>query len=142
CDINKRIFAIFSIQIENKNGSTIVYDPELIKEYISPKDDVYIIPWVCEPITLNLENTDALEKQLEFINELVDSIEKCDPWVKEIFGIEGVGEGVVMYPYSECGQILRLEMSELMFKAKGALHRVVSAKKPAQVNPELASSVE
>ena len=140
--IKSRVFAVFAVQIEATNGSQVLYAPEQIETFITPKNDVYIIPWEDDPITLDLVNPDVLERQLEFINDMVARVEECDPWVKDNFGVEGIGEGVVMYPYDETGEISRTELSELMFKAKGEKHKVVNTKKPAQVNPELVKSVD
>ena len=77
------------------------------------------------------------------INELVEQIETTDPWVKATFGIEGVGEGIVLYPELEDSLLLdRTRLSELMFKAKGEKHQVVRQKKPAQLEPEVARGLE
>ena len=72
---------------------------------------------------------------------MVEAVEKIDPWVKDNFGIEGVGEGLVMYPEAN-DVVIREGYTELMFKAKGEQHRVVKNKQAVQLDPEVAQNIE
>jgi hypothetical protein len=78
---------------------------------------------------------------------MVSEVETADPWVAEVFGLRGLGEGVVLYPvegvaFDAEGGTDRDRYVDLMFKAKGEEHRVVRQKRPAQLDPEVARSVE
>src|SRR3990167_702915 len=83
---------------------------------------------------------DDLEKIVATINEQVAEVEKCDPWVKAIFEIEGVGEGLVFYPVGFHDTYD--DFSNLSFKAKGTQHRVIAHSKPAQVDPSVAATAQ
>jgi hypothetical protein len=75
------------------------------------------------------------------VNDVVAEVEHVDPWVKENFGVEGTGEGIVCYPVSK--EHLGFEnFTYLCFKAKGEKHKNVATAKPAQLNAEAAASVE
>ena len=89
--------------------------------------DIFVLPYYGEPVTLNFGDKAQLKTASETINNIVKEVEAIDPWVKETFGIEGVGEGLVMYPETN-GIVIREGYTELMFKAKGEKHRVVKSK--------------
>lgn len=72
---------------------------------------------------------------------MVEAVEIIDLWVKEIFGIEGVGEGLVWYPEAD-DVVIREGYTDLMFKAKGEQHRVVKNKLAVQIEPEIARNIE
>ena len=78
---------------------------------------------------------------VNIINQKVADVEKCDPWVKATFGIDGLGEGIVYYPVS-AEHAGRDSFSDLSFKAKGEKHKVVKQKSPVQVDPEKVASVD
>lgn len=83
------------------------------------------------------DDDETLIKVVDAINPMVEAVEACDPWVKAVFGIEGVGEGLVFYPVAcESGSTY-----PPLFKAKGEKHRVMKAEKAAQLAPEVASSI-
>jgi tRNA-binding EMAP/Myf-like protein len=141
--IDKRVLAIFAIQIGTIDGY-LETDPEKIAKIIGPhnENDVFILPWYGDEIELDFTSKDQLEKSTEIINKMVDDVEKCDPWVKEVFDISGIGEGVVMYPIIDGKTLIsKSEYTDLVFKAKGEAHKVVNAKKPAQIDPEFVSTV-
>jgi len=141
--IDKRIMAIFAIQIGSIDGY-LETDPAEIAKIIGPHNepDVYIIPWYGNEIELDYFDEDQLKKSTEVINQMVADVEKCDPWVKETFGIEGIGEGVVMYPILDGKTLIsKQDYTDLVFKAKGEAHKVVNSKQPAQINPEFVSTI-
>jgi len=70
------------------------------------------------------------------INELVEEIEKVDPYVFSKFGIEEVGEGIVGVPIYECG-LNEEDFRNLSFKAKTQNHRGKKAKAAASGRFEL-----
>jgi tRNA-binding EMAP/Myf-like protein len=141
--IDKRVLAIFAIQIGTIDGY-LETDPDEIAKIIGPhnEQDVFIIPWYGKEIELDYANEEQLKTATEVINQMVADVEKCDPWVKETFGVEGLGEGVVMYPILEGKTLIsKQDYTDLVFKAKGEAHKVVNAKKPAQINPEFVSTI-
>lgn len=137
-NINKKIFAVFGAQDLNQEDS-FISEPEELSQLVIGIPDVYVLPWhgfrVEVPWT---EASERLEPIVESINQEVDRVEKCDPWVKETFGIEGIGEGLVFYPTNRQG---RKAFGDLGFKAKGEKHKVIAAR-PAQINPVQAANAE
>lgn len=144
--IGKKIFAIFAVQIDAPGSSIVLFEPSDIEQYIpktAKEAGVYVLPWATDEIELDYTNKDTLEKQVETINDIVADVEACDPWVKDIFGVEGIGEGVVMYPIiNGQGYCDHDDLTDFIFKAKGEKHQVVKVKKPVQVDPEVAKSIE
>lgn len=144
-NIDKKIFAVFAVQLINLSTGTSVYEfePEEIRKRLPDHSDIFVLPWYRYPLTFDFSDLDQLQQQADLVNELVAEIEKCDPWVKDVFGVEGVGEGVVAYPTPTSGTtITRMEFSERVFKAKGEKHQVVQTKKPAQLKPESAKNIQ
>lgn len=138
--IDRKVFAVFAVQTEGQ----IIVDPVDIWHCVVPRRsmphyDIYIIPWALGYYSLNFANSSELQEGLERINQLVADIEQCDPWVKQAFGVDGLGEGVVMYPQSEA--MTRDFFSDFVFKAKGEKHRTVCQEKPAQAEPATADII-
>ncbi len=78
---------------------------------------------------------------------MVAEVEAVDPWVSEVFGLRGLGEGVVLYPqegvaWDADGSTDRDRYVDLMLKAKGEEHRVNRQRRAAQIDPEVARSVD
>ena len=149
--IDRKVFAVYAIQISDEFGDEYVIDPEHIETILPKHPDVFVLPWVGDMFCLQFADTAKLNATAAKINGLVKEVEDCDPWVKENFGVEGIGEGVVLYPVAatdnrvgmdNTGVVNREPFSEVMFKAKGEKHQVVRQKNPAQVDPERAKSVE
>lgn len=141
--IDKKIFAVFAIQYDQEFD----INPETIRKVLPEHNQVYVL-WFNDEIVLNYENQELLSAQAEEINKLIFQIEDCDPWVKSVFGIEGLGEGLVYYPISECRivdeKILvdRSFYKDYVFKAKGEKHAVVKTKAPVQIDPEVAKNID
>lgn len=145
-------FAIFSIQIgdyDENGNATMIISPTEIERFLFEKDidlpkNAHILPWYGVEITLDYADVASLEAAAEIMNEAVDVVEACDPWVKSVFGIEGVGEGLVYYPISfeVKDHIDRWHLSTFMFKAKGEKHQVIKAKRAVQLDPEVVASVD
>lgn len=146
--IDKKIFAIFNILYIFKDTSgtksySYHYDPleiRLILRNCGDIPDTYIIPWY-KDFSVNIDfskQAEELQLELDKINQEVLEVEACDPWVKETFGIEGLGEGLVLYPMVNDYDLF----NSLLFKAKGEKHNTVNQKKPAQVNADVAKSVD
>jgi len=141
--IPNKIFAVFCIMIvENDNVLTYVVEPEEINSCLPnlPKD-VFVLPWATDRFMIDY--TKPLEETAKSLSDFVDSIEPCDPWVKETFGITGIAEGIVYYPIKTSDLELQNNetYSKYMFKAKGEKHKVAHTKQTVQADPEVVTSI-
>lgn len=147
-DIDRKIFAVFAIQYSGADEALLSDEPIAIRAKLPGHKDIFVLPWHSKEMSLDFSNSTQLQEAVEQINQMIADIEVCDPWVKETFGIEGPGEGVVMYPqYEEIGGerfaiTTRSKYSDYVFKAKGEKHRVVKTKKAVQIDPELATNMD
>lgn len=139
-----KIFAVFAVQ----NGNAAVrYDPEEILPILHdtaqqmPKE-MHILPWYGEALALDYADKASLEVEIAKLNEVILAVEKEDPWVKEIFGLSGVGEGLVFYPIGEHASSDMERLGRTMFKAKGMKHAKVRVKKPVELDPEVVATIE
>lgn len=141
--LDKRVFAVFAIQYDYP--SELLIEPQFISQVIESgknrPDNIYVLPWYGDEIELDFSSITQLEDKLKIINKMVADVESCDPWVKNTFGIEGVGEGLVLYPDPDNGIVERDRFTNFIFKAKGDKHKVVNTKKSAQIDPEVANNV-
>lgn len=141
--IDRKVFALFAFQpIGSTNDETLVVDPEVLNSYF--KDvcpDFYVIPWIDDKEYLVdwSKSSEELQPTVEELNVLVAEVEKCDPFVKSQFGVEGLGEGFVMFPVS-VEHIGKKNFANLAVKCKGELHKTVAQKRSVQVEPETAAS--
>lgn len=141
--IDRRIFTVFAVQyggVENEVAKLEI-DPDKISQLLPSHPDIFVLPFMGEPLTLDFGNRDQLESVANAINQLVSEVEQIDPWVKATFGLEGLGEGLVLYPQTQT-RVDRLTYPELMFKAKGEKHQVVKTKQPVQLDPEFVKSID
>ena len=145
--IDAKIFAIFAVQIGSSDDEdAVVYvDPMEIANVVGKlPENVYVLPWYGANFITDYKE-DNLAEIVECFNAEVGGVEHCDPWVKEVFGIEGMGEGLVYYPISfsqNNGTILRDHMSKFMFKAKGEKHKNFKTRKAVELDPEVIATVE
>jgi hypothetical protein len=139
----KKLFAVFSVQRGEGDGATIIYDPKEIEVLIAPLlkcDDVKILPWYGDEITVDFGDQNSLERTAAIVNKIVEDVEREDPWVKATYGVSGIGEGIVLYPIGIPTDAT--EYSQYMWKAKGDEHRNTRAKAAAQVKPEAANGID
>jgi hypothetical protein len=103
--------------------------------------ELYILPWYGNSIEVNFAEPESLVLTADVASTLVEGVEKEDPWVKDTFGVSGVGEGLVFYPVNPT--IAHPEiLFTYMWKAKGEKHRTVGAHQAVQVNASVAASVD
>jgi tRNA-binding EMAP/Myf-like protein len=141
CD--RKIFAVFAVQFGGIDGKIAKLEirPDKIAEFLPKHPDIFVLPFYGEPFVLDFGDRAQLASVVDTINQAVDTVEKVDPWVKETFGIEGIGEGLVLFP--ESGELAeRLSYAELLFKAKGEKHQAVKTKQPVQIEPEVAQNID
>lgn len=141
--IDRKIFAVFAIQFGGVKTEipSLEIRPEKIAEFLPQHPDIFVLPYYGEAIVLDFGNPEQLQAMAQLLNQEIEKVETVDPWVKETFGIEGLGEGLVFYPESD-DQAERLSYTEMLFKAKGEKHATVKTKEPVQIKPEVAKNVE
>jgi hypothetical protein len=142
-----KIFAVFAVQLGYGDSASLITDPSAIDFLIAPLGipGVYVIPWMPGvDFRIDYANKESVKKAADFLNGIVADVEAEDPWIKAVFGVSGVGEGVVLYPVvsSGCIPISPEAVTGLMFKAKGEKHRTVASKEAVQVNPDVLASVD
>lgn len=145
--IDRKVFCVFAVQY----GDELDVNPNSIRRAIPEHKDIFVIPWH-DCWTIDYGNVEDLQIQVDKINEKINEIEKCDPFVKETFNIEGLGEGLVFYPLPvnlEEAQRIDLPVfvhidfyNDFVFKAKGEEHKVVANKKSVQIDPTVAAGVD
>lgn len=152
-------FAVFAARkITENNGSQLDVDnsenslmvsPEELSKITSVVHGLHILPWYSAPgitvpasITIDwLASVEELAKQVDEINSWVNAVEINDPWIDEVFGIKGIGEGLVFYPVSTEHRSLA-DFNNLVFKAKGSAHKNIMKSAPAQIDASTASSID
>ncbi|MGD1919153.1 MAG: RNA ligase family protein [Pleurocapsa sp.] len=140
--IKRKVFAVFAIQYGGVGAEIAKLEirPEKIREILPQHDDIFVLPYHGEAITLDFGDSQQLKAASETINQMVEKVEAIDPWVKATFGIEGIGKGLVMYPETN-DVVIREGCTELVIKAKGEKHRVVKSKEAVQIDPETAQNI-
>lgn len=93
--------------------------------------DVHVLPWAAD-YTFDFGDAEALETELARLNLDVDMLEKEDPYVAQVFGVSGAGEGYVLTPFASglCA-LDGASYGRFAFKAKTVAHRVRKQGKPA-----------
>lgn len=142
-DIPSKIFAVFAARYLDENEDMLYTDPNFLAyNLIKDIPGAYSLPWHEEKIEIDWSKSDEeLAPVVAQINDWVMKVEQNDPWVEATFGVKGVGEGLVFYPYSTEHLGVK-DYANLSFKAKGEKHRVVKAAAPVQVNSDVAASVD
>ena len=143
--IDRKVFALFALQpIGSTDDDTLVVDPDVLNSYFKNVcPDFYVVPWVDdkEYAVDWSKSSEELQPITEELNALVAEVEKCDPWIKSEFGVEGLGEGFVMFPvsYRHTG---KQHFANLAAKCKGDRHKTVAQKRSVQIEPEVAASAQ
>jgi hypothetical protein len=141
--LDRKVFAVFALQYGVGTEARIEYDPEKIRAALPPHPDLFVLPW-WEPaqVTLNFADSASLDQEVVRLNRLVEVVEAEDPWVKETFGISGLGEGLVFYPVGQDVPTDPEGLARFMFKAKGLKHRTAGTKEPVQVAAEVVNGAK
>lgn len=149
--IPNKIFAIFAVMCISKDEqeqktAPFITEPDHIRSVVGKAlpNDTYILPWTTEAFSIDFNK--SLTEVAKELGDYVDNIEYCDPWVKEIFGITGIAEGIVYYPikheYDSKNIINHDYFSRYCFKAKGEKHKVAHTRQTVQVDPEVLANVD
>ena len=142
CHIDRKILAVFALQYGGIHGrlAKLEVRPEKIRPLLPEHPDIFVLPYYGEPIVLDFGNGKTVNLSIATINSMVKEVEQTDPWVKETFGKEGVGEGLVLYPETE-DLVEKLSYCELLFKATGGKHQNIKSKKAAAIKGEIPMNV-
>ncbi len=142
--IGRKIFAVFAIMDSVNN--TVIIDPVAISGILEPDvlvpADMHVLPWCSATFEVDFNDRDQLLATVEKLNLAVEAVEFVDPWVEVMFGVNGVGEGIVYYPTRGMLAVNKEAFENFVFKAKGEKHKVVKTKEAVQIDPEVASSVD
>lgn len=130
--LDQKYFFVFAIQINDH----MQVSPEYIESVVPDIDNLLVLPWhtVFEE-AVDWDEAATANAMIETINEMVEKIGEVDPFIKEIFGVEGPGEGLVLTPIED--GISRDEYSALTFKAKTEAHRVKATLKAVSTKMEV-----
>jgi tRNA-binding EMAP/Myf-like protein len=143
--IGRKIFVVFAIQLGDGTNAParMEVEPVRLRELLPEHPDVFVLPWIDTSFELDFADDERARLEAERISAEVDRIELEDPWVRASFGVQGLGEGIVLYPQLNGEMVVdRQRLSELMFKAKGEKHQAVRQKKAAQLEPEVAQGID
>jgi len=141
--LEEKIFALFGLMFvcEGEELPIFIGNPVGIGTHLPEVPNTYVLPYHSKEVVIDYSlGADELQETAAMLSKAVDEVEKCDPWVKKNFGVEGIGEGLVYYPVSK-EHLGRESFSNLCFKAKGEKHKVVKQKQAVQVDPETVASV-
>jgi len=134
--VPEKIWLIFA---EMDSDGWLEWDPNFLKLNYP---ECLVLPYVKDSeITINFASEESINAAVEKINRMVAAVEKEDPWVKEIYGISGLGEGLVFYPVSWPTEYELPIAQEYIFKAKGDKHRT-AGQKPAQATPTASANAQ
>lgn len=130
--INRKMFFIFALQI----GDGFVVDPDKIEVFLSDSpamDDVVVLPWDSNfTLTVDFSDPEKADLQAEYMTRSAESVGECDPFIADMFGIEGPGEGHVWVPIpaqeGNSWTVRRHIYSSFTFKVKAACHGTKKAK--------------
>jgi len=126
-----------------------ILDPAFIETLLSYRGNemvplipkLNVLPWYgTEGLNVDWTDNDQAAMATDLIIERVKPIGKCDPYIKEKFGVEGNGEGLVFYGLQmvEASGTFTLlgQSSKFMFKAKTEEHaNVTKSKLPKKYDP-------
>jgi hypothetical protein len=150
--IPQKSFFVFSI--EYIESGKMVFEPELIEAYVSEAfgqnyedQNIYVLPWHTGAISLDFQRQGECQRFIDTIMKEVDEvIAENDPFIKYRFGVEGPGEGLVMYATSgkfiSRDDVSDCDLLSYMFKAKTENHSVQKEKNRNHVAPEKPDGIE
>lgn len=143
--LSERIFAVFAARLPGFTLNLLT-DPEGLRVLVDGIEGCYVLPWFNSGEKFEIDLTapgENIQDVLDRINAHVEAVETCDPWCSALFGVRGVGEGLVFYPIDpkEMPADPYTTFSNLCFKAKGEQHKVISKSKPVQADPSVAENV-
>ena len=144
--VTSKLFAVFGVQVGVGEGARVVFDPDEVGAILgTTPEGVHVLPWEGLEFKVDFGSEASLKAAADLVSRAVEEVEKRDPWVHRTFGIDGLGEGLVLYPVEVDGVLPACDpesLARLMWKAKGEKHRVAGARQAAQVDATVASGVD
>eukprot|EP01094_Clydonella_sp_ATCC50884_P022115 TRINITY_DN5025_c0_g1_i5.p1 TRINITY_DN5025_c0_g1~~TRINITY_DN5025_c0_g1_i5.p1 ORF type:complete len:421 (-),score=139.89 TRINITY_DN5025_c0_g1_i5:1461-2723(-) len=142
--------ATVEVGASSREGARHVLPP--LEEGVSVPEHLRVLPWQTEPFLCDVRTAVDLGtfRGIERMNGIIEAVDSQDPWVKQHFGVEGPGEGIVWYPvvkeqHQLCAGDIRCVHASVatsfMWKAKGESHLVVKTARPVQVHVQVPESV-
>jgi hypothetical protein len=134
-DTDRKRFFVFAIEFHADDY--LMLDPGVITQQLTaigllPHSAINVLPWATEATTINILNQPECQafitKQVMYVDGVI-GVE--DPYVKEMFGVSGHGEGLVFYNVSALTRSWR----EWLFKVKSEAHSVNKDKQRDRVAP-------
>lgn len=135
--IPHKTFFVFSV-LSNNN---MIVEPEMIKNLVPNHPQIVVLPWFDSATEVDLVKMDLVRDYSLALEEAVEKIGNEDPLVKELFGVSGIGEGLVVSPYSESGFVLNKDYEAYTFKVKSTAHMGEKSKKQTLTYFEVPGSV-
>lgn len=153
--IPKKHFFIFAIVIDDVAiiGNDVFF---LVMPEFMTSDTVRLVPNQ-NKFSINMTNPiEVVEKMEAYMLE----IEKEDPYIKDMFGVIGIGEGFVAYHIEDINQDVQRHIKshgrytycpfsfttksalDNMFKVKGEAHKVVKTPKIINIDPVKAQGID
>jgi len=142
CDAPHKFFAAFAI-LEIDGSLTV--EPKVIESMlIKGRPDLFAIPWL-EKTRMDLNFFDMTEEQSAFTSSafdlLIQEVEAQDPLMRDRFLLDGIGEGVVFYPFGiQHGSMEGF--GEFAFKLKGEKHTKSGKRYNTNIDPVKLSAVQ
>ena len=136
-------FVVFAV----RDGDHQIVEPDELRALVlkpGAPAELHVLPWDGDGVTIDYRSREHLDRVAAALSDRVAAVEREDPWVKQTFGISGLGEGLVFYPVEVDGHAPETTpegLARLMFKAKGDKHRTAGAKTAVQVDATAAASV-
>jgi phage pi2 protein 07 len=132
--IDGKKFFVFSVY--DITNDTIYVEPLPIQNYVdaifAANDDIIVLPWYTEEIVVRMLDQDDAQAFINTATALVDDVIAVqDPYIKEMFNVEGKGEGIVYYALDQGAN-----WRDWMFKVKSDAHTVNKSKNRNHVAPE------
>lgn len=120
--IPKKMFFVFALLDITRDE--IWLDPFQIEHFLKGAP-VKIMPWAKDTnVEIDFRLQSSMEAAMSQIGNMVEACDKVDPYVKEYFGIEGIGEGYVFTPFKD--SLRFADYHDYIFKAKGKSHAVAA----------------
>lgn len=121
--LDDKFFFVFAVQI----GEDMLLDSDMIEELIPDLCQLLVLPWHIESHD-ELDFSDAVQCGMyaDWANARAEEVGEKDPFISEVFEIDGPGEGLVFVPFQP--MVSREWYDTLSFKAKTVGHNVKAGK--------------
>jgi hypothetical protein len=137
--IPNKMFFVFGV----RDGDFMITEPDDIEKYLPDDNRIRVVPWFDEPTKVSLDDVASARTFAELLDTRVQAIGNEDPYIKELFDVSGVGEGLVVSPYFE-GDPVDIDIyNTYIFKVKSEAHLVQKTQSPnASLYIEIPGSVK